>query len=73
MTCGRLYLYDTLLQRLAQDFEHVVAELRPLVQKEDAVVRPRHFARHRHLAADQLHIGNRLRRGAKGRVISCTS
>jgi hypothetical protein len=37
------------------------------------VVRPRHFARHRHLAADQLHIGNRLRRGAKGRVISCTS
>jgi hypothetical protein len=41
----RLYLYDTLLKGLAQPLEPVAAARRPLIQKEDAVVRPRHLAR----------------------------
>jgi hypothetical protein len=41
----------TLLERLAQDFQHVAFELGQFIQKEHAVVRQRHFAGHRHLAA----------------------
>ncbi len=50
------------------------AELRKLIQKQDAVVRPRLLARPRHLAAaDQAHVGNGVRWGAKGagRLQSC--
>jgi hypothetical protein len=47
----RLYLCDALLERLAQDLEDVAAALRPCIQQENAVVRPRHFAGHRDLAA----------------------
>src|ERR671923_1790588 len=50
-TCGRLYVYDAVLQRLAQDLEHLTAELGQFIQEEDAVMGQRHFARHRHLAA----------------------
>jgi hypothetical protein len=50
MTLWRLYLCDTLLQRLAQHLQDVVAVLRPFIQQEDAVVGPRHFARPQHLA-----------------------
>jgi hypothetical protein len=32
-TCGRLSLYDTLLERLAQHFEDMPAELRQRIQK----------------------------------------
>ena len=39
-TCGRLYLCDTILQRLPQDLEHMACALRPLVEAQDAVVRP---------------------------------
>jgi hypothetical protein len=64
MTLWRLYVYETLLQRLAQHFEHVAAELRQFVQKQDAVVRPRHLAWQGHLAApDQADIGDGVMRG----------
>jgi hypothetical protein len=64
-TCGRLYVYETLLQRLAQDFEDMAAEFRPFISKEHAVVRQRHLTRHRHLAApDQPHIGHGM--GGRG-------
>ena len=56
-TRGRLYVYEAVLERLAQDLEPMTATLRPCIQAEDAVVRPRLLARHRHLApADQAHI-----------------
>jgi hypothetical protein len=45
-TCGRLYVDDTLLERLAQALEHMAPELRQLVHKEHTVVCPRHFAQH---------------------------
>jgi hypothetical protein len=36
---GRLYRCDALLKRLAQDLQHVAAELRQLIQKENAMMR----------------------------------
>jgi hypothetical protein len=44
----RLYVYDTLLERLAQDFQDVAAALRHLVEKHNPVGRQRHLAWHRH-------------------------
>jgi hypothetical protein len=53
----RLYLYDPLLQRLAQDLEAMSFELGEFIGEEDAMVGQRHLARHGHLAAaDQPHI-----------------
>src|SRR5262245_16803348 len=49
-TCGRLYLYDAVLERLAPDLEPMTATLRPCIQAEDAVMGQRHLARPRHLA-----------------------
>jgi hypothetical protein len=63
MTFWRLYSYETLetlLERLAQDLQDVAAELRQLIQKENPVVRQRHFAWPRHLpATDQPSLRNR--------------
>ena len=39
----RLYLYETLLEGLAQDLQDVVFELRQFIQKEHAMVRQRTF------------------------------
>ena len=64
-THAKLYSCDTLLQRLAQDLEDMPPELRPFIDEENAVVRPRHLARHGEgPAADQPHIRDRLMRGA---------
>jgi hypothetical protein len=53
-TSAKLYACKTLLERLAQDLEHMTAKLGQLIQEEDAVVGQRHFAWHRHVApADQ--------------------
>jgi hypothetical protein len=38
MTLWRLYVHDTILERLAQDLEHMTAELGQFIQEEDAVV-----------------------------------
>jgi hypothetical protein len=55
-----LYVDETLLARLAQDLQDVAAELRQLIQKENPVVRQRHFAWPRHLpATDQPSLQNR--------------
>jgi hypothetical protein len=65
MTCGRWSVYNTLLQRLAQDLEHMTAKLGPFTQEEDAVMGQRHFRRHGQLtAADQP----RIREGVVGRA-----
>jgi hypothetical protein len=54
---AKLYVYETLLKRLAQDPEHMEAELWQLIQEEHAMVGQRHLARHRHLPpADHPHI-----------------
>jgi hypothetical protein len=66
MTPAKLYFCDALLEGLAQDLEDVAAELRPFIQKEDAVVGERHFARHRHLSpTDQPRIRDGVVGGAK--------
>src|SRR5262247_3785647 len=62
---SRLYVEDTLLERLPQDLQHMPAKLRQLIQEEHAIVRQRHLARPRHLApADQPAIGDGVMRGA---------
>jgi hypothetical protein len=59
MTCGRSYSYETLLERLTQDLEDMAPALWPFTQAAHALVRPRHFLRHRHVApADQPNIGD---------------
>jgi hypothetical protein len=57
---ARLYAYDPIPERLAQDLQDVAAELRQLIQQEHPVVRQRHFAWPRHLpATDQPSLQNR--------------
>jgi hypothetical protein len=61
----KLYVSDTLLQRLAQDIEEMAAALRQFVQAGHAVVRQRPLARRGEVpAADPPHSRNRLRRVA---------
>jgi hypothetical protein len=48
-TLWRLSSYDTLLEGLAQDLEHMAAELGPFIQEESTMVRERHLPRHRHM------------------------
>jgi hypothetical protein len=56
-TCGRLFLNDTLLERLAQHLEDVATELRPFIQKGNPMVCQRHVTRQRDLTvADQPHV-----------------
>jgi hypothetical protein len=43
--CGRLSVENTILQGLAQDVQDMASALRPLIQKEDAVVRQGHLTR----------------------------
>ena len=53
-TPAKLYIYESLLERLAQDLEDMAAELGPCIQEEHAMVGQRHVTRHRHVApADQ--------------------
>ena len=64
-TPARLYVYDTLLERLAQDLQDMAAALGPFIQEEHAVVGQRHLAGHRYVAAaDQP----RIRDGLVGRA-----
>jgi hypothetical protein len=66
-----LSLYHTILQRLVQDLEHLTAKLQPFIQAEDAVVRQRHLARHRHVApTDQPDIGDGVMGARNGRVVT---
>jgi hypothetical protein len=50
MTLWRLYSYETLLERLAQDLQDMAAELGELIQEEHAMMGQRHLARHQHVA-----------------------
>jgi hypothetical protein len=63
---GKLYSYDSRLQRLPPHLQDVAAELRPFIQQENAMVRQRHFAGHRHLPApDEPHIRDGMMRRPK--------
>jgi hypothetical protein len=65
-TSARLYLCDTLLERLPQDLQDVAAELGPFIQEEHPVVSQRDLARHRHVPpADQSRVRDGVVRGAK--------
>jgi hypothetical protein len=47
-TSAKLYSYETLRERLAQDLRHMAAALGPCIQEAHAVVGQRHFARQRY-------------------------
>ncbi len=47
---AKLYVYETLLERLSQDFEDMALELGPLIQEQDAVMRQGHLPRQGPLA-----------------------
>jgi hypothetical protein len=65
-TPARSCLCDPILERLAEPCEDVPPELREFVQAAHAMVRQRHLARQRDLAAaDQPHIRDGMMRGAK--------
>jgi len=69
VTGGRLYVYDTILERLPPHRQHVACALGPLVEEENAVMRPRHLPRHGQLpAAVPAGVGDRVGRGATGAV-----
>jgi hypothetical protein len=66
-TPARLYLYDTILQRLAQGFEDMAAELRQFIQDEHPVLREGHLTRYRPVAAaDQPPVREGVMGGPKG-------
>jgi len=70
-TCGRWYVCDAILERLAQDFQDVACALGPFIEEEPAAVRRRHLPRPRHLtAADEPHIRDGLVGARKGRVVT---
>jgi hypothetical protein len=65
MTCGRLSVYDTLLQRLTQHLPDMASAHRPCIPQAPPVVRPRHLSRLGEvLTADQPHSGDGVRGGA---------
>jgi hypothetical protein len=65
MTLWRLYVYETLLERLPQHFEHIASELDEFIEVENTVVRQRPLRPQRHLASsDQSHLRDRWVRGA---------
>src|SRR5262249_25696962 len=67
MTCGRLYLYDAVLERLVSDLQPVAAARAELIPAQDAVMGPRHVAWPRPVAAaDQSHIRHGGMRGPNG-------
>ena len=67
----RLCIYDTLLQRLAQDLQDMAAALGPCIQAEHAIVGQRHLAGHRHVtAADQPRLREGLVGARHGRVVT---
>jgi hypothetical protein len=60
-TSAKIYVYQTLLERLAQDLQDMAAALGPCIQEAHAVVGQRHLAGHRHVTtADQPRIRNGL-------------
>jgi hypothetical protein len=46
---AKLYVYDTLLERLAQDLQDLAAALGAFIPEQHAVVGQRHLARHGHV------------------------
>jgi hypothetical protein len=70
-TPAKLYSRDTLLQRLAQDLDNMAPDLRPFIQEENVVVRPRDLARHGEVpAAGQPHVRDRMMGARNGRVVT---
>jgi hypothetical protein len=66
--CRQLYLCEGLLERLAQYLRDAAPALRAFVQKENAGVRRRALARHRHVApAEQAHVREGVVRGVRKR------
>jgi hypothetical protein len=70
-TPAKLYVYETLLERLPQDLQDMAAALGQLIQEEHAMVRQRHLARHGHVPpTDQSRIRDGLVGARHGRVVT---
>jgi hypothetical protein len=64
-TSAKLYIYETLLERLPQDLQDMAAALGLFIQEAHAMVGQRHLTRHRHVPpTDQ----SRIRDGLVGRA-----
>jgi hypothetical protein len=69
-TPTRLYVYDTLLERLPPDLQDMAAAGRQLIQQPHAIMGQRHVARHWHLAPiDQAHLQDGVVGARKGPVL----
>ena len=65
MTLWRLYVCETLLERLPQHLQPMACACGPLVEAQPAVMRQRHLAGHGHLAAaDHADVGDSVVWGA---------
>jgi hypothetical protein len=68
---ARLYLYDTLLERLPQDLEDMAVELWRFIQADHPMVRQRHVTRQRHVApGDPPRIRDGVLGARHGRVVT---
>jgi hypothetical protein len=64
-TSAKLYIYETLLERLPQDLQDMAAALGLFIQEAHAMVGQRHLTRHRHVPpTDQSRIRDGLVGGA---------
>jgi hypothetical protein len=52
-TPEKLYVYETILEGLAQHLQDMAAELGPFIQEAHAVMGQRHLAGHRYVAATE--------------------
>jgi hypothetical protein len=68
--CAQWLVEETLLERLAQDFEHMPRARGPLIHKQDAVVRQGYLQHEQLAAADHAHIGDRVVGARKGSVVT---
>src|SRR4030095_4276879 len=67
----KLYVYETLLERLAQDLQDMAPELGELIQEEHAMMDQRHVTRHRHAAPAVTPASEMVWWGARhGRVVT---
>jgi hypothetical protein len=70
-TRARLYVEDTILERLPQDLQDMAAEHRQFIQKQHAMMRQRHFPGRRYVAAaDQPHIRDGVMGARPERVVT---
>jgi hypothetical protein len=70
-TPAKLYVDETILERLPQDLQDMAAEVGPCIQEAHAMVGQRHVTRHRHVAPPISPASEMVWWGARhGRVVT---